>query len=58
MLGFIDRFLTLWIFIAMALGLFLGFIFPNIANFWESFNYKQNNVLLMICLILMMYPRL
>ncbi|AJC84558.1 ACR3 family arsenite efflux transporter [Campylobacter peloridis] len=58
MLGFIDRFLTLWIFIAMALGLFLGFIFPNIANFWESFNYKQNNVLLMICLILMMYPPL
>ncbi|EGH4467734.1 ACR3 family arsenite efflux transporter [Campylobacter lari] len=58
MLGFIDRFLTLWIFIAMALGLFLGFIFPNITNFWESFNYNQNNVLLMVCLVLMMYPPL
>lgn len=36
----------------------LGFIFPNITNFWESFNYNQNNVLLMVCSVLMMYPPL
>ncbi|ENK9571838.1 arsenical-resistance protein, partial [Campylobacter jejuni] len=40
MLGFIDRFLTLWIFLAIFLGLILGIIFPNIALFWNLFEYK------------------
>lgn len=41
MLGFIDRFLTLWIFLAIFLGLILGIIFPNIALFWNLFEYKS-----------------
>lgn len=58
MLGFIDRFLTLWIFLAIFLGLILGIIFPNIALFWNLFEYKSVNVVLTLCLILMMYPPL
>lgn len=58
MLGFIDRFLTLWIFLAIFLGLILGIIFPNIALLWNLFEYKSVNVVLTLCLILMMYPPL
>ncbi|MCW1360777.1 ACR3 family arsenite efflux transporter [Campylobacter jejuni] len=58
MLGFIDRFLTLWIFLAIFAGLILGVIFPDIALFWNLFAYKEINVLLSLCLILMMYPPL
>ncbi|HGG0204426.1 TPA: arsenical-resistance protein, partial [Campylobacter coli] len=54
MLGFIDRFLTLWIFLAIFLGLILGIIFPNIALLWNLFEYKSVNVVLTLCLILMM----
>ncbi|NMD01362.1 MAG: arsenical-resistance protein, partial [Bacteroidales bacterium] len=35
-LKFLDRYLTLWIFLAMAVGVLSGFIFPEIAKFWDS----------------------
>lgn len=58
MLGFFDKFLTLWIFLSIFIGLALGIIFPNISNFWSIFEYQSINILLMLCLIAMMYPPL
>lgn len=54
----LDKFLTLWIFLAIFAGLMLGNIFPNIISFWALFEYKNLNLLLCFCLILMMYPPL
>ncbi|MCH5336029.1 MAG: ACR3 family arsenite efflux transporter [Campylobacter sp.] len=54
----LDKFLTLWIFLAIFAGLVLGNIFPNIISFWALFEYKNLNLLLCFCLILMMYPPL
>ncbi len=55
---FLDRYLTLWIFLAMALGVGLGYFFPNIATATDSLSIGTTNVLLAIGLILMMYPPL
>jgi len=60
-LTFLDRYLTLWIFLAMFLGIFSGYLFPSIAKFWESLKTSPEsttNIPIAIGLILMMYPPL
>ena len=57
-LSFFDRYLTLWIFIVMFLGVAAGSIFPGIAGFWDSLSAGTTNIPIAIGLILMMYPPL
>ena len=57
-LKILDRFLTLWIFLAMMIGVGLGYFFPNIANLINSASSSSTNIPLAIGLILMMYPPL
>ena len=60
-LKFLDRYLTLWIFLAMFIGVFSGFFFPSIAAFWDSLKSSPEsttNIPIAIGLILMMYPPL
>lgn len=57
-LSFIDRFLTLWIFLGMFIGIFSGYFFSSIVDFWNSFQSGTTNIPIAIGLILMMYPPL
>lgn len=57
-LSFLNRYLTVWILLVMLVGVASGYLFPNIAKFWNSLSRGTTNIPIAIGLIIMMYPPL